>query len=76
MIAPATDSEAQRKKSVVTQLFYMAGELDKAHGGHGRFAYVDLEDVEVEPLEGGLERVSYRARLPVAFDISSTVARL
>ena len=66
-IGAGTESPTQLRKSVVSQLFYLAGELDKVHGGHGRFGYVELENVQVEPLEGGLERIVYDAKLPVAW---------
>jgi len=67
VVAEAADTEADRKKAVVAQLFYMAGELDKTHRGHGQFAFVELDDVTVETLDDGLERIRYSARLPVAW---------
>jgi hypothetical protein len=73
VIGPATESATQRKKSVVAQLFYLAGELDKVHGGHGRFGYVELDATQVEPAGEGLERLRYEARLPVAWPKSRAV---
>ena len=67
VVHEAAETEAERKQSVVRQLFYMSGELDKSHSGHGQFGFVELSDVTVEPLEDGLERVTYNAKLPVAW---------
>lgn len=67
VVGTASESDDQRKKTIVAQLFYLSGELDKAHGGHGRFGFVELSDVRVEPLDGGLERVTYNAVLPIAW---------
>jgi hypothetical protein len=73
VIAPHADTDAARKKSVVSQLFYLSGEIDKAHGGHGRFGFVQLSNVTVEPEEGGLDRIAYDAVLPVAWPIHHDV---
>ena len=67
VVAKATDSASERKKSIVTQLFYLSGELDKTHSAHGQFAFVELSDLTVEALEDGLEKVTYKAKLPVAW---------
>lgn len=73
VVAKASESEAERKKQVVAQLFYMSGELDKTNSGHGQFAYVELENVTVEELEDGLERITYDAKVPVAWPKWKTV---
>jgi len=67
VIALQTDDAEEIKKSIVTQLFYMSGELDKVHGGHGRFGFVELENVVTEPVDDELQRVSYDATLQVAW---------
>lgn len=67
VVGPATESEAQLRKQVVTQLFYMAGEIDKVHGGHGQFGFVELANLQSETLEDGLVATTYEAKLPVAW---------
>jgi len=67
VVAPTTTNTAQWRKSVVSQLFYMSGELDKVHGGHGRFGFVELSDMSSEPHSEGLELVRYQAKLAVAW---------
>jgi hypothetical protein len=67
VVGPRALSDAERKKSVVSQLFYLSGELDKTHGGHGRFGYVELSNVSVEPQDDDLELVRYHAVLPIAW---------
>lgn len=66
-LVPADEEAGQRRKRLESQMFYLAGELDKTHGAHGRFGFVELEDVSSEPAEDGLERIHYRAKLPVAW---------
>ncbi len=67
VVAQRAETDAERKKAIVTQLFYLSGELDKSHRGHGQFGFVELADVNVEALDDGLERVTYNAKLPVAW---------
>jgi hypothetical protein len=67
VIAKRSDDDVERRKAIVTQLFYLSGELDKKHSAHGQFGFVELEDVHVEALEDDLERISYSAKLPVAW---------
>jgi hypothetical protein len=66
-VVPKGEDEAQRRKRVESQMFYLAGELDKTYGAHGQFGFVQLEDVSVEPLDDDLEVVRYKAKLPVAW---------
>lgn len=66
VVADQTDDAEEIKKSVVTQLFYMSGELDKVHGGHGRFGFVELENVVSEPVDDELSEVRYEATLQIA----------
>jgi len=73
VVMARTDNTAQRDKAIVSQLFYLSGELDKVHGGHGRFAYAELSGVSVEPRADGLDRVTYTARLPVAIPRERTL---
>ena len=67
VVVPITTNPDQWRKSVISQLFYMAGELDKVHAGHGRFGFVGLSDLTSEPYAEGLELVRYQAKLPVAW---------
>jgi hypothetical protein len=67
VVGPATDSAAQQRKQVVTQLFYMAGELDKVHGGHGQFGFVKLDNLQSEAQGDDLVVTTYDAKLPVAW---------
>ncbi|MBW2459801.1 MAG: hypothetical protein JRI68_35245, partial [Deltaproteobacteria bacterium] len=67
VVGPATDSAAAQKKQIVTQLFYLAGELDKVHGGHGQFGFVELDNVQTEDQGDGLTVTTYDAKLPVAW---------
>ncbi|MBW2452908.1 MAG: hypothetical protein JRI68_00260 [Deltaproteobacteria bacterium] len=66
-IAPRDEDAAQRRRRMESQMFYLAGELDKTYGAHGRFGYVELDNVTIEPLDEQLEVVHYDARLPVAW---------
>jgi hypothetical protein len=54
-------------KAVQAQMFYLAGELDKTHGAHGRFGYVELDDVQREAADAGSELVRYSAKVQVAW---------
>jgi len=67
VLAPVADSAAEQKKQIVTQLFYMAGELDKVHGGHGQFGFVELGNVETLDQGDGLVLTTYDAKVPVAW---------
>jgi hypothetical protein len=73
VVLDATESESEVHKGVVAQLFYLAGELDKTHGGHGRFGFVELDQWTSEPAGDGLVRVRYDARLPVAWPKNESV---
>ncbi len=72
-IAPRDEDANQRRKRMESQMFYLAGELDKTHGAHGRFGYVELDNVTTEPFDDELEVVHYAARLPVAWPKYRTV---
>lgn len=67
VIAEKAESDAERRKAIITQLFYMSGELDKTHRGHGQFGFVELENMNAEDLGDGFERVTYSAKVPVAW---------
>lgn len=66
-LVPTGEDEAQRRKRIESQMLYLSGELDKTHGAQGRFGFVELAEVIVEPVDDQLDRVRYQAKLPVAW---------
>lgn len=67
VVVPTDEDASQRRKRYESQMFYLAGELDKAHGAHGQFGFVEVEELGETQLEDGLTRVTYMAKLPVAW---------
>src|SRR5438874_1020393 len=64
VVAPHADGDAARRKAIVSQLFYLSGELDKAHGGHGRFNFATLSNVTAAAVDDALDRIDYDAVVP------------
>lgn len=60
------------KQAATAQLLYTGGALTK-QGANGRVGFVALDSVISEPIEGGLQRISYRATLPVGFPKYATL---
>jgi hypothetical protein len=73
VIATHGDSDVQRRKAIVSQLFYLSGEIDKTHGGHGQFGFAQLTNMKVDSFAEGLDRIRYRAVVPVAWPRSREV---
>lgn len=66
-VVPVGEDVGQRRKRFESQMFYLAGELDKAHGAHGQFGFVEIDNLTVEALSDELELVRYDVRLPIAW---------
>lgn len=63
---------AETRKAIVSQLFYMIGALTTEYGANGQVGRVETTDVS-ETIEGSLKRISYTAKLPVAWPKSVRV---
>lgn len=71
VLAPKTD---ETRKAIVSQLFYTVGALTSAHNANGQIGRV-LTSAISETIEGDRKRITYTARLPVAWPKGQPVPR-
>jgi len=71
VVAPAS---VLPRQAIVTQLYYTEGRLTHL-GGNTRPGFVRLRDVVSTPAEGGMQKITYKAVLPVLWPANREVPR-
>ena len=73
--AVTTTAGEDQRKAIVAQLFYTIGALTSEHEANGQVGRVELTNVKSADAGGGKVKLSYHARLPVAWPKGRAVPR-